>query len=788
MQRLRLSVFGTVQGVGFRPHAHRLARRLALTGAVGNDDRGVWCEVQGAVDDLDEFVGRLAAEAPPLARIEGLDTQAVDVVAGEQSFEISLSTSPEGRLAVSVPPDVAPCAACRQEIDDPADRRHRYAFTCCTNCGPRFTVVRGLPYDRARTSLAEFEPCDACAAEYADPADRRHHAQALCCADCGPTLTLAARGQHRIEGDPITQATTLIADGAIVAVKGMGGYQFVCRADDETVVERLRRRKHRAEKPFALLVASLEAARQLVHLDEASARALRSPEAPIVLAPRRAATAADDSTQPNVSAPEASDTAATPHQISAGGVGGRSAAAVVADSVAPGNRSLGVMLPATPLHALLAAAARTPLVCTSGNLSDEPIVIDDGQVETRLGAVADAVLSHDRRIERRADDSVGTVAAGRFRLLRRARGHAPRPVRLGHSGPTVLGVGAELKSTVSLAVDRHAHLSVHLGDLEHPAALAAFEEALADLLAVTGTTPELVVHDLHPEYLSTKFAHAVGLAPALGAQHHHAHLAACLADNGHAGPAIGMAFDGLGWGADGTLWGGEFLIGDAAAYQRGAHLRAVPMPGGTAAILGPWRMGVAHLVDTFGADLPDLEVLEAHAEQVPQVVEQCRPGRALTTSSVGRLFDAVAALCGLARTVTYEGQAAIVLEQAAAHTPSRYGVDLIDAEPALLDSRPLIAAIVADLRAGTDVALIAGSFHRWVADATAAVVTRLRADGAPATVALSGGVFQNQILVELVVPLLERSGFSVLLHAQVPCNDGGISLGQVAIGRAQLAL
>ncbi|MCY3620019.1 MAG: carbamoyltransferase HypF [Acidimicrobiaceae bacterium] len=749
MGRRRLRIAGTVQGVGFRPHLHRLARSLSLTGAAGNDDEGVWCEVQGHRADLDEFEARVAAEAPPLARVDLVRSADVPPVEGEREFSIAVSASGSGTVAGTVPPDVAACSSCLAEIADPGGRRFRYAFTCCTDCGPRYTVVQSLPYDRERTSMAVFELCAACEAEYRDPADRRHHAQAVCCPECGPALSLRSMTGEAFDADPVEGTIALLQAGSIVAVKGVGGYQLACRADDSAAVARLRHRKHREEKPFALLVATVEAAQALTVLDDLAVRVLTGPEAPIVLAPRRE------------SAP-------------------------VAPEVAPDTRLLGVMLPATPLHALLAEAAGVALVCTSGNRSEEPIVIDDTRIGTELGEIADAVLSHDRVIERRVDDSVGHVVAGDFQLLRRARGYTPGTVRLDRDGPPVLAVGAELKSTVCLALGADAHMSVHLGDLEHPAALTAFETAVADLLELTRAAPELLIHDLHPEYLSTKFAASSDLAPRLGVQHHHAHLASCLTDTGHRGPAIGVMFDGMGWGIDGTLWGGEILVGDANGYERFAHLRPVPMPGGTAAVRQPWRMALAHLFEQTGPDLPAIGSLAGHQEEAERVLDQCRPGRSILTTSVGRLFDSMAALCGLVESVTYEGQAAIRFEQAAGPEVRRYPVEISEGTPAVIEFSPLIGAVISDLLAGQSPALIAAAFHRWVADAAVAASRQARESTGLSAVALSGGVFQNRRLVELLVPDLEKAGFEVLRHRQVPPNDGGIALGQAAIGRATL--
>ncbi|NND76531.1 MAG: carbamoyltransferase HypF [Ilumatobacter sp.] len=749
LERRRLRVRGTVQGVGFRPFVHRLATSLGLTGAIGNDHAGVWCEVQGPSDRLDEFVQAVSKDAPPLARVESVVVESIEVVDDDDEFVIRRSDVDGSAATISIPPDVAMCPGCRSDIDDVDDRRFRYAFTCCADCGPRYTVVQTLPYDRERTSMSEFPMCPACGEEYASPGDRRFHAQATCCPNCGPTLTLLDLDGRDVAGDPLETVAHRLGSGSIVAVKGVGGFQLLCRAADDAVVAELRGRKHRDEKPFALLVDSLDAARELIEADPITERALSGPEAPIVLAPRVAG-------------------------------------APVAASVAPGNELLGVMLPATPLHALLARAVPFSLVCTSGNRSEEPIAVDDDELD-RLRDIADLVLTHDRRIERRADDSVGQVVLGQFQLLRRARGYAPRPVRLSSDGPTVLGVGAELKNTVCLAVGTEAHLSVHLGDLEHPLTVAVFEHAIADQITMARATPELVVHDLHPEYISTKFATTQDLAPTLGVQHHHAHLASCLAEHGVEGPAIGVMFDGLGWGDDGTIWGGEFLVGDVTGYERAGHVATVAMPGLAQAIREPWRMAVAHLVAAFDGDLPECGVLRRHQDRVDDVTALC--STSIRTSSMGRVFDAVAALCNLSDTVSYEGQAAIMLEQRAGEHASGYGWEIRDdGECLVADAAPVIRQVVSDIGQGVGVDLVAGAFHRGVAEMVADTCTRLHQRTGITTIALSGGVFQNRRLVELLVPRLDGLGLTTLRHAQVPPNDGGISLGQVAVGRARLAV
>ncbi len=751
LERRRLSVSGTVQGVGFRPFLHRLARQLVLTGSVGNDEVGVWCEIQGPATTLDRFQADVIAQAPPLARIDGIEAVVIGLQTGETDFHIAPSVPGMAATTASVPPDIAPCARCVEEIGTPGNRRHGYAFTCCTDCGPRYTVVDALPYDRERTSMASFPLCASCAGEFSSPPDRRHHAQATCCPTCGPTLSLTDMDGAPFEGDPIAVASSLLADGKILALKGVGGFQLLCRADDDEVVQRLRTRKHREEKPFAVMTASVDRARGIVSLDEISLSALTAPEAPIVLAPRRWQ-------------------------------------ADVASAVAPDSRLLGVMLPASPLHHLLAAATEMVLVCTSGNRSDEPMATDDAHALATLSDIADAMLTHDRRIVRHADDSLGHAVDRQFQLLRRGRGFAPRPVRLARSGPPILGVGAELKNTVCLGAGRDAHVSAHLGDLEHPRTMQLFERAITDLIEVVRVDPELVVHDVHPEYLSTKFATAQPFAPTLAVQHHHAHLVSCLADNARQGPAIGVTFDGLGWGSDATMWGGEFLIGDAVGFRRAAHLRPVPMPGHVAAVREPWRMAVAHLRAAFGDQLTDLPMMSRHGDAVADVVRLCGSGQTIMTSSMGRLFDAVGAICDVSDRVSYEGQAAILLEQIATDSDARYDWRIEDTDPTIvLDPAPLIRAIAADVRSGVSVGEIAGAFHRSVATMILDVCGRLRDRDGTNLVALTGGVFQNRRLVELVLPLLDTAGFETLRHTQVPPNDGGISLGQVAVGRAHLA-
>ena len=730
--RLTVKIAGTVQGVGFRPFVFGLAQSLGLAGSVANTGAHVICLVEGPQHVCDEFFERVQSEAPPLAELHSVTVEASDPK-GETEFVISMSVPVHHERSSAVPPDIATCASCQTEALDPSNRRYQFPFICCTECGPRYTVVEDLPYDRSNTSLADFPLCEPCQVEYEDPRDRRFHAQATSCADCGPQLT----------GASIAEGIEALREGAIMAVKGLGGYQLLCRADDNDAVQLLRARKHRETKPFALLVESMAMAERLVELDGVSTAALESPAAPIVLA--------------------------------------RALPSEVAQAVAPNTRLLGIMLPASHLHSMLVAGVGVPLVCTSGNRSNEPIIIDDEVAATAFDGIADLIISHNRRIERRADDSVGHVVAGQFQLMRRARGYAPRPATLDGDGPTVLGVGAELKNTTCLAVGDRASLSAHLGDLENPATLRAFEETISNQIAFADADVALIVHDMHPEYLSTKFAMGQDIAPTLAVQHHHAHLVSCLVENGHQGPAIGVIFDGFGWGDDSTAWGGEFLVGDANGYDRAAHLHQVALPGGVKAIREPWRMAVAHCLRAFG-EVPSSVRSILDEDRIDAVASICADPATLMTSSMGRLFDAVAALCGLAKEITYEGEAAIALEGLAADCAKP---DAGYSWPSH-DAADVIRAIVADLDAGVDRSLIAHRFHQAVADFIASMCGELRETTGLDAVALSGGVFQNKLLVELVLPLLNERNFSVLQQTQVPPNDGGISLGQVAIGRAHL--
>ena len=744
--RLRVRVEGVVQGVGFRPFVHGLATAGGLSGLVGNDTAGVFIEIEGTPGELDRFLAALEGEAPPLAVIDRVETEVISATGGV-GFAI-VESEPAGERQTLISPDTATCDDCLAELLDPGDRRFRHPFINCTNCGPRFTIIRDVPYDRPLTTMSGFAMCAECRREYEDPGDRRFHAQPVCCPDCGPSLRLIDRDGAPIAGDPVSTAVQLLAAGGVLAVKGVGGYHLAALADREPAVTALRSRKHREDKPFAVMVADLDGARALGTIGAAEARALTSPRRPIVLL-RRAAGAS------------------------------------VAAAVAPGNRSLGVMLPYSPLHHLLARDLRAPFVLTSGNVSDEPIAYRDEEALPRLRGIADAFLTHDRPIHIRTDDSVIRVVGGRETPLRRSRGFVPQPVTVVRAFPRpVLGCGAELKSTFCVGKGRRAFVSHHIGDLENYETLQSYVEGIEHFMRVFDIHPEVVAHDLHPEYLSTKLALDLDGVERVGVQHHHAHIASCLADNGEVGPAIGVAFDGLGYGTDGSMWGGEILVADLTSFRRAGHLAPVVMPGGAMAIREPWRMAAAHLVAAFGDDAPaGLAVMRDHADRWDTVSTLARTGTASPiTTSAGRLFDAVASLIGVRDRINYEGQAAVELEQLTDLTEtSAYPVEIEEGEPFQIATAGLVRAVVADLLVGVGGPVIAARFHNGLADAAVAACRRVRAATGLEVVALSGGVFQNVLLAERVRTGLLGGGFRVLTHSRVPANDGGISLGQAAV-------
>ncbi len=757
-RRARARVEGTVQGVGFRPHVHRLAIELGLSGWVLNDDRGVLLEVEGPSVSVDALVERLRTEAPPLAAVERVVVEDIEPT-GSSGFEIAASERGSTPLAL-VSPDVATCDACLRELSDPADRRHRYPFINCTDCGPRFTIVRGVPYDRPLTTMAGFAMCARCQAEYDDPVDRRFHAQPNACAVCGPALALRdAGGAPLATSDPLAAVAAALASGAVLALKGLGGYHLACRADHEEAVATLRSRKHREEKPFAVMARDLEGARELVELERAEEELMLGRERPIVIARRRS------------------------------GAG-------VAGPVAPGSPDLGVMLPYSPLHHLLLADARGPLVMTSGNASDEPIAYDDTDAIERLGGIADLFLVHDRPIQTRTDDSV-VRSLGGLRLaplmVRRSRGYVPASLGLPVAAPRpLLACGAELKSTFCVAKEGRAWVSHHIGDLENWETLRSFRDGVEHFERLFAVEPEVVAHDLHPEYLATKYARERDGVELVAVQHHHAHLAACLAEHGETGRAVGAIYDGTGLGEDGTVWGGEILAGDLASSVRAGHLLPVRLPGGERAIREPWRMACAWL-EAAGAPERPAALRTVDAVRWEHVAELARTGLASPiTSSMGRLFDAVAALCGLRNEVTYEGQAAIELEAVAdlseqGSYPLPITVGATGLPAAVLDARDTLLAVVGDREGGVAVGVISARFHNAVAAATAEVCAREAERVGTPTVVLSGGVFQNRLLVERAVGALEHRSLRVLMPASLPPNDGGISYGQAAAAAARLA-
>jgi hydrogenase maturation protein HypF len=755
-RRARARVEGTVQGVGFRPYVFTLSADLGLAGFVRNDERGVVVEVEGAAPAVEGFLRRLPAEAPPLAAVESVRLEEL-APTGEEGFAIAPSAR-GGPAAAPVSPDTATCDDCLAELFDPTDRRFRYPFINCTNCGPRWTIVRDVPYDRPHTTMAGFAMCARCRTEYEDPRNRRFHAQPNACPACGPRARLVTTDGHPVgAADAVAASAQALAAGRIVAVKGLGGYHLACRADDERAVAALRARKHREDRPFALMVPDVAAAHALVELGPEEEALLCSRARPIVLAPRR-------------------DVAA------------------VAAGVAPGMRELGLMLPYSPLHHLLLRDVGCMLVMTSGNVSDEPIAFRDADATARLAALADLFLVHDRPIETRTDDSVArVVAAGGGRrplLLRRSRGYVPAALSLPvPAARPALGCGAELKSTFCLAKGERAWVGHHIGDLTNAETLRSYEDGIEHVGRLFAVAPEIVAHDLHPDYLSTAHATARRSVALVGVQHHHAHLAACLAEHGELGPAVGAIFDGTGHGLDGTVWGGELLVGDLQGFRRAGHLLRVRMPGGEQAIRQPWRMACAWLAAALDREPPLPPGLRGavEPERWATVARLARNGLASPwTTSAGRLFDAVAALCGVRTEVRYEGQAAVELE--AVVDPAErgaYPMAIDTGAPLVIDPREAIRRVLADASRGVPAGVVAARFHAGLAAATAEACGVLAGRGGLDTVVLSGGVFQNRRLLEGAAAALAAEGMRVLVPERLPPNDGGIAYGQVAVAAAQ---
>lgn len=770
--RRRVTVRGVVQGVGFRPYLYGLATELALAGHVTNTPEGVVAEVEGSAAAVARFCDLIAAQAPPLACVESVRHREMPPVGGTAFAILTSRTGGPARTLVS--PDSATCADCLAELAAPADRRHRHPFVNCTHCGPRFTIVTGVPYDRANTTMAGFAMCPDCAREYADPADRRFHAQPVACPACGPRLRLVLAQEARLgnaeEPDPVTEARALLKRGAILAVKGLGGYHLACDASNPETVALLRRRKARGDKPFAVMARTADDVRHLVRLSPAERRLLEGRARPVVLVRRR------------------------PHPSYAPGD------LRPADAVAPGSPDLGVMLPYTPVHHLLLGLPGDPdgprlLVMTSGNLSGEPIVTDDNEALERLAHLADAWLTHDRPIHVPCDDSVVRVCDGEPLVIRRSRGYAPLPVSLPLAVRPALAVGGDLKNAFCLGAGRQAWLSAHIGDMDDVGTQRVFERAVAQLESITGVRPETLVRDRHPGYRSAGWADRnAAHRPVVRVQHHHAHIAAAMAEHGLDGtrPVIGVAFDGTGHGDDGAVWGGEFLCADYDRFTRFGHLAYVPLPGGDAAVRRPYRMALAHLraagIDwsddlacTTACPPDELHVLERQLE---------RGLNCVPTSSMGRLFDAVSSLAGVCHRAGYEAQAAVELEGAALHAPADDTTAYAFALHASQESRdgavradpaPVLAAIVGDLRVGVEPALVAARFHRGVTGLVHRMCARARERHGLDTVALTGGVFANTLLSSACAAALREDGFTVLRHHLVPPNDGGLALGQLMV-------
>jgi hydrogenase maturation protein HypF len=749
--RRQIEVSGIVQGVGFRPYVYRLAIGRQLTGNIRNTSAGVTIEVQGPAQGVEDFVAHLPTDAPPLAKITRVLVHEVPCNR-ESEFRILGSQGGE-QVQTLISPDVAICPDCLRELFDSEDRRYKYPFINCTNCGPRFTIVRDIPYDRPRTSMAVFPMCPECQAEYEDPLNRRFHAQPNACWKCGPQIELWNREGKKIPfRDVIAEAAEGLHAGLIVAVKGLGGFHLAADGTNRAAIAHLRERKRRVEKPFAVMVPNIEAAREFCVVSAEAQKVLESVQRPIVLLPKKDGTA-------------------------------------IAEHVAPKNRDLGIFLPYTPLHLLLFAEGHfKALVMTSANLSEEPIAIDNAEAVSRLRGIADLFLVHNRDILLRCDDSVVRVSGGKARQLRRSRGFVPVPVFLKEELPPILAVGGELKNTICLTKGSNAFLSQHVGDLENVESYKFFGEAAEHLSRILEIKPEIVAYDLHPDYFSTRWAQHQSGVRLIGVQHHHAHIASCMAENQLEGRVIGFALDGTGYGTDGRIWGGEVLTAGYESFERAAHLEYIPLPGSSSAIREPWRMAVSYLAHYFGdeflkLDIPFVHTLDRKKTELLLKMMHRRVNSPLT-SSCGRLFDAVAALIGIRQEVNYEAQAAIELEMAleASEENDTYPFGLLPAGKTwIIGARPAFEAVLDDLRAGVPVGTISRRFHNGLVDVFAQVAGLVRDKTKLDRVCLSGGTFNNVYLFERLQKRLAADGFSVFTHSEVPAGDGGLSLGQALV-------
>lgn len=753
----QVSIKGIVQGVGFRPFVYRLAKEQSLTGWVRNTSGNVQVEVEGEEEDLNQFLTRLKNETPPVAEIEEFLVSFLSPK-GYKDFEIKKSEREEGKYQ-QVSPDIATCKDCLREIFDLGDRRYRYPFTNCTNCGPRFTIIKDIPYDRPLTTMKHFKMCPECQGEYENPLDRRFHAQPNACPKCGPSLQLTNReGSPGIIEDVIRTAAELLKEGKILAIKGLGGFHLACDATNLEACQLLRERKRRPSKPFAVMMSSLEEVKRHCLVSSKEEKLLSSSQCPIVL------------------------------------LRWKKASSSVCEEIAPQNKYLGVMLPYTPLHHLLLREVSLPLVMTSGNLSEEPIAKDNDEALRRLGKIADYFLFHNRGIYAKYDDSVSLIEDG-VRLVRRARSYAPYPITLPFKAEQILACGAELKNTFCLTRDQHAFLSQHIGDMENEETLEHFEKTIELYKKLFRIQPEVIAYDLHPEYLSTKYALSLksqgDLKAFVPVQHHHAHIVSCLTEKGWEEPVIGVAFDGTGYGTDGTIWGGEFLIADCKSFERVGHLEYVPLPGGEAAIEKPYRMALSYLFSLLGREallegLPILSQLDpTEVEVVGLQVE--RGLNSPPTSSAGRLFDGIAALIGVRGVVDYEAQAAVEMEMLAPDGAENmelqpYPFSIVEEESCkVVRLGEIFRAAVGEVKNQIPPSLISARFHKTMAGLILEMCRLISRETRIKQVALSGGVFQNRLLFRMVLKALKQGGFQVLTHELVPCNDGGISLGQAVV-------
>jgi hydrogenase maturation protein HypF len=749
----KIYIEGIVQGVGFRPFIFKLANEFNLKGYIYNDTNGVYIEVEGEEDAVNEFIKEIPKKAPPLSLIEKIVCEPSEVK-GYKEFFIEKSKEGEEKF-VLISPDVSTCEDCLRELFDPADRRFRYPFINCTNCGPRFTIIIDVPYDRPKTTMSVFKMCDKCEHEYHDPSNRRFHAQPNACPVCGPQIKLLDKNLNEVNCDDVIKETSkILRDGFIVAIKGLGGYHLACDALNNDAVSELRRRKMRIEKPFAIMIPSVEWLDKICEYDESEVKLLTSIQRPIVLIKKKKD-------------------------------------CPIAYEVAPRNSYLGVMLPYTPLHHLLLKEVNIPLVMTSGNLTEEPIAYKDDDAFERLRNIADFFLVHNREVHIRCDDSVAAVISGKPTMIRRSRGYVPYPIRIPFEAKEhVLAVGGHLKNTFCFLKRRYAFLSHHIGDLENWATLKSLIEGVEHFKKLFDLNPQILAYDMHPEYLSTKYALELDIPIKVPVQHHHAHVVSCMAENNLSEPVIGVAFDGTGLGIDGKIWGGEFLIAELSKFERFAHFEYVPLPGGEVSIKEPWRMAVSYLYHTFGHDFVNIEIpfvknLVEERENKLKILLQVIDKKINSpfTSAVGRLFDAISALCQVRLNVNYEAQAAMEFQMLADEKEDgSYWFEINDSsKPLVVNFKPCIEQIVEDLANGVSIHKISGKFHNTIANIICEVSRRAKAETGLNKVVLSGGVFQNSLLVEKTVLKLTKLGFEVYTHSKVPPNDGGLSLGQAVV-------